>query len=287
MADDMAGKVVMVTGATAGIGLYTAKAIAKMGATTVIVGRNPQKTEGVVNDLKQETGNQNIDFLLADLSIQADIHKMVDTFKEKYDRLDVLINNAGAIMLSRQESVDGLEMTFALNHLGYFLPTLLLLDRLKASAPARIVNVSSGLHSGRSLNFDDIQMKNSYSGMGAYGNSKLMNVYFTYELARHLEGTGVTVNALHPGLVGSNFGLTNNNDGFLRQIARSVMNIFSLSEKDGAKTSIYLATSPEVEGVTGKYFEKSQEKRSSSESYNEAHAQRLWEISEEITGVSL
>lgn len=283
---DMTGKVVIVTGATAGIGLSTAKAIAKMGATVVIVGRNLQKTEGVVNDLKQETGNQNIDFIIADLSSQADIHRMAEAFKATYDRLDVLVNNAGAMMMSRQETVDGLEMSFALNHLGYFLPTLLLLDVMKASTPARIVNVSSALHSGRSLDFDDLQMKANYSGMGAYGASKLMNVYFTYELARRLAGTDITVNALHPGLVASNFALTNNT-GFLRRIVRFAMNLISISNEDGAKTSVYLATSPEVEGVTGKYFEKSQEKRSSEESHNEADAKRLWEISEEITGVSL
>ena len=286
MAVDMSGKIVMVTGATAGIGLQTAKDIAKMNAKVVIVGRNPQKTEGVVADIKRETGNQNVEYLLADLSSLADMRQLADDYKAKYDRLDVLVNNVGAMMTTRQETVDGLEMTFALNHLGYFLPTLLLLDVIKSSAPARIVNVSSSLHSNGEIDFDNIELKQGYGSFKAYNATKLMNVLFTNELARRLEGSNVTVNALHPGLVASNFAVTNNKNP-LNRIMRMGLNLFAISLEEGAKTSVYLATSPAVEGVTGKYFEKSAEKRASESSHNEADAKRLWQLSEEITGLTV
>ena len=165
MTVDMSGKIVMVTGATAGIGLQTAKDIAKMNAKVVIVGRNLQKTKGVVADIKRETGNKNIEYLLADLSSLADMRQLADDYKAKYDRLDVLVNNVGAMMTTRQETVDGLEMTFALNHLGYFLPTMLLLDVIKSSAPARIVNVSSGLHYNGEIDFDNIELKQGYGSL--------------------------------------------------------------------------------------------------------------------------
>jgi NAD(P)-dependent dehydrogenase (short-subunit alcohol dehydrogenase family) len=277
----MTGKVTLVTGATSGIGAVTAQALAGRDATVVLVGRDRERSAATVEQIKRETGNQAIDYLLADLSSQAEIRRLADEFLSRYDRLDVLVNNAGAMFWSRQETVDGLERTFALNHLSYFLLTNLLLDRLKASGPARIVSVSSDAHQGAQMNFDDLQGKRSYSGMRAYGQSKLANVLFTYELARRLNGTVVTANALHPGFVGTNFAA--NNGGIIR-LVMSILHRFALSPEQGAQTSIYLATSPEVEGVTGKYFERSKPAPSSKLSYDETVARRLWDVSGALIG---
>lgn len=279
----MKGKICMVTGATSGIGAVTARALAQKGATVIIVARNQERCLNTVDEIMKKTGNQSVEFMLADLSSQAEIHDLVDVYKDKYDHLDVLVNNAGGFFMSRLESVDGIEMTFALNHLNYFLLTNLLLDTIIASAPARIVNVSSAAHENANINFEDLEGKQKYSGWQAYGQSKLANVLFTYGLARRLEGTGVTVNALHPGMVATNFGA--NNGGILGSMARHVMNLFSIDVEEGAQTSIYLASSPEVEDVTGKYFVKKEAVRSSSISYDEAAAKRLWQISEEMTGI--
>jgi NAD(P)-dependent dehydrogenase (short-subunit alcohol dehydrogenase family) len=282
----MQGKIVLVTGATNGIGKVTAQELANKGATVVIVGRNRAKTEETLNDIKAQSKNNNVDMLLGDLSSMADVRRIAEEFKRKYNRLDVLVNNAGAVFVQRQETVDGYEMTFALNHLSYFLLTNLLLDVIKASAPARIVNVSSEAHMTGPLKFDDLQNKNNYGGMGGfgpYGQSKLANVMFTYELARRLQGTNVTANVLHPGFVASGFG--KNNTGWMRFVMRILHN-FAISEADGAKTMIYLASSPEVEGVTGKYWDKSKPVKSSTVSYDEAAQRRLWEISEQLTGLT-
>ena len=205
----LAGKVCMVTGATSGIGKITARELARHGAAVVVVGRSEARSEATVSQIRRQTANPSADYLLADLSSQQEIRRLAREFESRYSRLDVLVNNAGAIMLSRRESVDGIEMTLALNHLAYFLLTNLLLDRLKSSAPARIVNVSSNSHQRAKLDFDDLQHRSRYWGYRAYAWSKLENILFSYELARRLEGTGVTVNALHPGLVGTNF-LANN-----------------------------------------------------------------------------
>lgn len=283
----MHDKRVMVTGATAGIGKYTALAIARMGAQVVLVGRSEAKCHEVTSMIQNETGNHNVEYMLADLSSIEQTKSVAEQYRTKYDRLDVLVNNVGAIFLSRGETVDGIENTFALNHLvGYFLLTNLLLDVIKASAPARIVNVSSAAHMNGTINFDDLEATSKYGAMGVYANSKLANVLFTYELARRLEGTGVTVNALHPGVVASNFGVTNNTNIFTK-IFRRVFNLISISEEKGAETSIYLATSPEVEGVTAKYFSDKQEGRSSEISYREADQQRLWSVSEEMLGIAV
>jgi NAD(P)-dependent dehydrogenase (short-subunit alcohol dehydrogenase family) len=249
----------------------------------IVVARNVNRCENTVDEIIQTTGNHAVEYMLADLSSQNEIHDLAEAYQNKYDHLDVLVNNAGGFFMSRQESADGIEMTFALNHLNYFLLTNLLLDTIKASAPARIVNVSSAAHQNASINFDDLQGKKKYSGWQAYGQSKLANILFTYELARRLEGTGVTVNALHPGMVATNFGA--NNGGVLGSLVRQFMNLFSIGVEDGAQTSIYLASSPEVEDVTGKYFVKKKAVSSSSASYDESAAKRLWEISEEMTGV--
>ena len=279
----MIDKIALVTGATAGIGKVTALEIARSGASVVVVGRNEAKTQDMVDMIRRETGNQQVDYLLADLSSIQSTRHLAQQFKTRYDRLDILVNNVGAIFLSRGETVDGFENTWALNHLvGYFYLTNLLLDVIKGSAPARIVNVSSGAHFQGKINFEDPEGKKKYSGFGAYSQSKLANVMFTYELARRLQDSGVTANALHPGFVASNFGVTNNGSSLLYRAGRKLLNLFSISEAKGAETSIYLAMSPAVEGVTGQYFEKKQPKRSSEASYDVASQQRLWKISQQM-----
>ncbi len=281
----MHGKVCLITGATAGIGLVTAQALAQQGATLGIVGRNAEKCAATVEQLKQQSGNAHIDYLVADLALQSAVRRLADQFCERYSRLDVLINNAGAHFMQRQETAEGIEMTFALNHLSYFLLTHLLLDRLKASAPARIINVASDAHAGAKLNFDDLQNRQHYGGMGfqPYAQSKLANILFTYELARRLEGSGVTVNTLHPGFVATNF--ATNNGWLARLLMKWVLHRFAISPDEGAQTTIYLATSPEVAGVTGKYFVQKKAIASSPASYDQAAGQRLWTISAQMTGL--
>jgi NAD(P)-dependent dehydrogenase (short-subunit alcohol dehydrogenase family) len=250
------------------------------------VGRNPSKTEATLHEIKLQSGNASVDMLLGDLSSMADVRRIAADFKRKHQRLDVLVNNAGAWFAARQETVDGYEMTFALNHLSYFLLTNLLLDVLKASAPARIVNVSSDAHTTAPLNFDDLQHKKSYEGRGfiAYGQSKLANVLFTYELARRLQGTGVTANVLHPGFVATGFGI---NNGGLMRLGMKIAHLFAIDEEKGAQTMFHLATSPEVEGISGKYWDKSKAVSSSRASYDETAQRRLWEISEQMTGLTV
>ncbi len=281
MANEMQNKIVMITGATNGIGLESAKALAGMGATIVGVGRNPQKCAAAAAQITSATGNAKVEFLVADLSVQAQVRQLAAAFKQKYNRLDVLLNNAGGFFAKREESTEGMEMTWALNHLNYFLLTDLLLDVLKTSAPARVVNVSSGAHTGaKQINFDDVEFKKGYSGWTAYGQSKLANVMFTYELARRLDGTRVTVNALHPGFVATGFG--HNNGGLMRTGMNVVQKIAAKKPEQGAATSIYLASSPQVEGVTGKYFSDSKETKSSSASLEVSAQQRLWALSEQM-----
>src|SRR5687768_6952035 len=204
----MNGKICLVTGGTNGIGKSTALELARMGATVVIVGRDAQKTSQVVEEIRAASGNKNVDSLLADLSSQQEVRRLANEFKSKYSHLHVLLNNAGGFFMRRQLSVDGIEMTFALNHLAYFLLTNLLLDTMKASSPARIINVSSDAHAGGKIAFDNLEGEREYSA-STYGNSKLANILFTVELSRRLEGTGVTVNALHPGFVSTGFGKNN------------------------------------------------------------------------------
>ncbi len=284
----MNGKICMVTGATSGMGEVTARALAYRGATVVVVGRSAEKCSATVNRIKQQTGNPAVEFIRADLSSQVEIRQLVQAFQSRYPHLHVLVNNAGAIFARRRESVDGLEMTFALNHLAYFLLTNLLLETLKASAPARVVNISSYGHKGAQLNFDDLQAKQRYSSLQVYRQSKLANVLFTYELARRLKGTGVTVNAVNPGLVATRFGF--NNFGFLPgRVINLLIRLYGrlgTNAERGAQTAIYLADSAEIEGVTGKYFENQQEVTSSSASHDAAIAARLWQISETLTGPS-
>ena len=261
----MVGKICLVTGATAGIGEATASGLAALGATVVVAGRSMERCVAAVERIKQQTGNQNVDHLLADLSSLKQVRSLADEFKSSHSRLDVLVNNVGAINLARRETVDGVELTFSLNHLSYFLLTHLLLDLLKSSAPARVVNVSSSSHRKARINFDDLLGHRGYRGMRAYGQSKLGNVLFTYELARRLEGTGVTANALHPGVVATRF-LANN--GWIGPIFSFFFGLRGISPENGARTSVYLASSDEIEGITGGYYEKSQAVRSAPASYD-------------------
>jgi len=277
---DMMGKVCMVTGATAGIGQAAALLLAQRGATVVGVGRNPTKNENSTNLIKEKTGSSSIEYLLADLSSQKEIRTLAQQFQAKYDRLDVLVNNAGATFGERLESVDGIEMTIALNHLGYFLLTNLLSDILEASAPSRVINVSSSLHKLGKLNFDDIPFKNGYARSKAYQRSKLANIAFTYELAWHFSNQKVTVNAMNPGLVATNVGesagdISAKIKGFVDKIA-------GLTPEEGARTIIYLATSPQVSGVTGRYFVKEKSIPSAKVTYDLDFCRQLWDVSEKL-----
>lgn len=274
-------QIILVTGANAGIGLETARALAQRGATVVMVARSAERGAVARDDVIASTGNQKTTLMLCDLASQASIRAFAAEFKARYDRLDVLVNNAGAIFNSRQESVDGIELTFALNHLGYFLLTNELLDLLKASAPARIVNVSSGAHSVGKFDFDDYQRRQRYSGFQVYGESKMANVLFTYELARRLEGTGVTANVLHPGFVRTNFAT---NNGRLWALGMQLIGrLFAISPTKGAETPIYLASSPDVAGVSGQYFDKCKAVKSHSYSHNREAQRRLWALSAQLT----
>lgn len=279
MPSSMQGKTVLVTGATNGIGYVAARELARKGAQTVLVSRNAEKCAQSVEKIKKETGNPQVEFIAADLSTNAGVQEVAHEFKKQHTRLDVLLNNAGAMFMSRQVSSDGIEMTIALNHLNYFHLTILLLDVLKTSGPARIVSVSSDAHRGGKIDFDDIQLKKGYSGMKAYSQSKLANVLFTYELARKLEGTKVTANALHPGFVDTGFA---KNNGALVKFAMGLLKPMQRKVDEGAQTSIYLASSPEVEGVSGKYFADSQAIASDPASYDKTTAEKLWQLSLEM-----
>ncbi len=277
----MQGKACMVTGANSGIGKATALGLAQVGANVVMVARDRARGEVAQNEVKAKSGNNSVDLLVADLSSQQSIRQLVENFKQHYKQLYVLINNAGVFMLTRRETVDGLEITFAVNYLAPFLLTNLLLDVLKASAPARIVNVSSEAHENGYIKMDDLQAKKNYRSFRAYGQSKLALVMFTYELARRLQGTGVTANCLHPGFVATNIGQS----GVVpvaRPVAKFVLSFLGISPEEGAKTSIYLATSTDVEDVTGKYFVKSVIRRSAPISYDESLQRQLWEGSAKL-----
>ena len=274
-------KVCLITGATSGIGKATAMGLANMGASVVMVGRDRDRGEAALAEIKEGSGNDSVDLMLADLSSQVQVRRLAYEFKKAYPRLDVLINNAGGFHSKRITTADGLETTFAVNHLAYFLLTNLLLDVLEASAPSRVVNVSSGDHSNGTIDFDDLQGEKGYKGAKAYSQSKLANVLFTFELARRLEGTGVTANCLHPGAgVRTNFG--SGVSGIFGFTVRALRPLMKSPEK-GAETSIYLASSPEVQGLSGRYFVKKAGARSSDASRDERTARGLWEVSAELT----
>jgi NAD(P)-dependent dehydrogenase (short-subunit alcohol dehydrogenase family) len=279
----MNGKICMVTGATSGIGKSTAQELARLGATVIIIGRNPDKCEQTVAELRTASGNPQVHSLLADLSSQAAIRRMATEFKGQYPRLDVLVNNAGSAFLWRGLSVDGIERTFALNHLSYFLLTNLLIDTLIASAPARIVNVASGIHFGKQLDFDNLELKRGYGPLKAYGLSKLANILFTYELDRRFHERGVTANALNPGMVMTN--IWRNLGPVIGPFISWLVSKNGQTPEEGAQGVIYLASSPEVEGQSGKYFRKTVEMKSDPITYDSQIAQQLWEVSEAMTGL--
>lgn len=280
----MQGKTVLITGGTNGIGLETARALAKRGAYVVIVGRNQQKTDSVVADLRETTGSTKIDGLLADLSLMREVNALAETVLNRYDRLDVLVNNAGAIYYSRLVTDEGLEATFALNHMSYYVLTRRLLPLIRASAPARIVNVSSAAHFGaRSVDFDDLQKERRYLGFTRYSETKLMNVLFTFALARRLEGTGITVNAVHPGMVATGFG--RNNDGLVAKAAGVVFAVFGKSPEEGARTSVYAAAAPELAQTTGVYLDNERIVAASKAARDIDLQERLWAVSAAIAGL--
>jgi NAD(P)-dependent dehydrogenase (short-subunit alcohol dehydrogenase family) len=277
----MTGKICMITGANSGIGKETALGLAELGATVVMVCRNPELGNAAMNLVKEKSINPSIDLLIADLSSQQAIRNLAIEFKKKYSKLDVLINNAGVVLTKRTLTVDGLETQFAVNCLAPFLLTNLLLDVIKASAPARIINISSGMHKGAKLDFEDLQSEKKYGAFRTYSISKLALTLITYEFARRLEGTGVTVNAVHPGVIKTNLGHDMN------WFMRGFQKIFFKSPKKGAETPIYLASSPEVEGLTGKYFANKKETNSSEATYDKPLATRLWQVCGDLTHLEL
>lgn len=308
-AHTMTGKICMVTGATAGIGLITARELARLGATVIVVGRNRDRCRLATGAIQRETENPSVDFLCADLSSQAEVRSLAQAFLARHHRLHVLVNNAGALFALRRESVDGIEMTLALNHLGPFLLTTLLLDALKAAAPARIVNVASMVHEDvQQFNFDDPQavsqrrwrsrypqseranvffsltMPWAHPALVQYARTKFANLLFTTELTRRLAGTGVTANALHPGLVASNFSAGNGAYGWFM---RRFMRLRAISVEAGAATSIYLATSTDVATVSGRYFVNKQTTPCATAARDPVAAARLWQLSEQLTRIQV
>jgi retinol dehydrogenase 14 len=279
----MTGKTVLITGATSGIGRAAAIGLAAMGARVGITGRDRSRAEAAAAEIARVSGNPAVDVFIADMSAQSEVRRLADEVLATYARLDVLLNNVGGFWAHRHVTADGLERTFALNHLAPFLLTNLLLERLIASAPARVVTVSSGAQSMGKIDFDDLMGERRYSGQRAYNQSKLANVMFTYELARRLEGTGVTATALHPGVTRTGFGAEDPNPMMTPIVA--VLRPFMKSPTRGAETAGYLASSPEVEGVTGRYFADRKARKSQDSSYDAATTARLWNVSAELVGL--
>ena len=280
MSSEMKGKRVVVTGASRGIGRETALAIGRMGADISLVVRDEARANTVAEEVRALGAE--VDVFVADLSSMADIRRMAEGLLEKHDRIDVLVNNAGALLMDRQVTKDGYEATFATNHLGYFLLTELLLDAVKKAPAGRIVNVASDAHHRGTIDFGDLMSEKGYAGWRAYGASKLANILFTSELARRIEGTGVTANSLHPGVIASGFAL--NNKGIVGTLWK-LMSPFLMSSENGAKTTVFLATDASVAQVSGKYFSKCKQKTPSREARDASVATRLWEVSEKLVRV--
>lgn len=276
---ELNGKIAIVTGATSGIGFQTAIALASKGARVILPARNLQKAEEAKNQIANQTGNKNIEVFQCELSSMESIRQFAAHFNNNYDQLHILVNNAGIWDTSRKLSADGIENVFAVNHLAPFLLTNLLLDKLKAAGKARVVNVASAAHMQGKMNFQDIEYTKSWNHFKVYAQSKLANILFTRELASRLEGTGITTNCLHPGVVSTH--LFDNMGGLMKAIFKT----FMISPEKGAQTSIYLATSPEVEHVSGEYFAKSRIKKTASAAFDMKTAAMLWEISEKYTGL--
>jgi NAD(P)-dependent dehydrogenase (short-subunit alcohol dehydrogenase family) len=284
MAWDVRGKTVLVTGATSGIGREASVALARLGARIVLVGRDPGRTAAAVADVAARSGSKEVSHLLCDFSSQTDVRRLADAVLAGHDRLHVLVNNAGGVNKQRRLTVDGIEATFAVNHLGYFLLTNLLLERLVRSAPARVVTVASVAHRRSTLDFDDLGYERGYSIMRAYGRSKLANVLFAAELARRLDGTGVTSNSLHPGAVATN--IWSGAPLWAKPLIQILFRPFLISAEEGAKRIVQLAASPELEGVTGKYFEEGKPVAPAPAAQDRALAERLWKVSAGLVGLA-
>ena len=280
----MGGKVVLITGGTSGIGKAAATALAAMGAEVIVTGRSRERGEATLEEIRRQSGNEGVSLVLADLAVQAEVRKLAEEFGQSHDRLDVLVNNAGAVFSKRGETADGIERTLALNHLAPFLLTNLLLDLLKESAPSRIITVSSEARRRARIDFDDLQSERNYRGFPVYGKSKLANILFTYELAERLRGSGVMANCVHPGAVSTNFGM--NNRGPITLLFRA-FKPFMRTPEQGADTLIYLASSPEVEEVSGRYFGDRKVISSSEEPHDVSAQKRLWQESEELTNLKV
>jgi NAD(P)-dependent dehydrogenase (short-subunit alcohol dehydrogenase family) len=280
----MEGRVALITGATSGIGKATAAGLAQLGATVLLVARNQAKGETVRDELRTQSGNPNVELLFADLSSQQSTRQLAASFQQRYSRLHVLMNNAGGIFFTRETTVDGLELTFALDHLAYFLLTNLLLDTLKASSPARIINISSNAEAAGRINFDDLQSTRRYLAFPVYAQAKLANMLFTYELARRLEGSGVTVNAITPGPVATNFG--GSGRSLLNRLFPLIFRVIGKSPEQAAETAIQLASDPKLAAVSGKAFYERKELQTSPRSHDVAAQQRLWQVSAELTGLA-
>jgi len=279
----MDGKTVVITGGNSGVGKATATALAGAGARTVITARSESRGREALADIRRSSGSDQVDLVVFDLADLASVRKGAAELLSRYEQIHVLVNNAGLVLSERTETADGFEATFGINHLGPFLLTRLLLDRLVASAPARVVNVASTAHRSarHGMDFDDLQSRRGYKGMQAYGRSKLANILFTDELARRLVGTGVTANCLHPGTVATGYARDGDATGFLA-FGVKVIKPFILTPEQGARTSVYLASSPDVTDVTGWYFVKCRPRTPSAAARDEAAAARLWSISEEL-----
>lgn len=277
-------KICLITGATSGIGKATAKELAKLGFNLILTGRSEEKGIELSESLNKKHKISSV-FIRCDISSLEDVRVFAEKIKSKYDRLDVLINNAGSRFSEYHKSADGIELTFATNHLGHFLLTYLLFDLLKKSSDARIINVSSSAHYGKQIDIDDLELPKEYNRSLVYGRSKLANVLFTYEFSKKNNDSKIKINALDPGGVATNFA---NNEGLLRwlkHISFYIMKLQLLSPKQGAETVVFLASSDEVKGITGKYFFEKKEKRSSYESYNIEKAKQLWNLSEKLCGI--
>jgi len=276
------GRVCLVTGATRGIGAAMVEDLARIGATVVATGRSAERGQVLVSGIRQRTGNDDVHFLCADLASMAEVRGLARAFVDRWDHLHVLVDNAGTVFSTRHTTIDGYEEVFAVNHLAPFLLTSLLLPVLRGSAPSRIIVTSSYEHRRGQMHWDNLQGERFYFSQQAYAQSKLANLLFVYELARRLEGSGVTVNAVNPGLVRTNICM---DSGWLIGTVKRMMNRFAgLSPEEGVDTGVWLASSPAVEGVSGRYFQRRQAVRSSRASYDVAFQQRLWHISEELTG---
>ena len=285
MPQDMSHQISMVTGANSGIGKEVALELARRRATVILVCRNRERGESTRTELVTTTNNERIELLLCDLSSQESIRSLVGQFRARHGSLNILVNNAGLYLAKRRESFDGIELTFATNHLGYFMPTILLWDLLLVGRPARVINVASSAHFGNELDFNDLQNRRRYDGYRVYGESKLANLLFTYELNRRRYDAGVTINAVHPGLVATRLG--QNNGGVIGFAMRHIVPRFGRPVAKGAETPVFLATSPDIAGESGKYYFDCVARTSSPQSYDEQAATRLWEASVDLTGLTV